>query len=515
MGAKVFADFSSGEAGTLDLAKVPDTMWRGKNLLVYKDGSLGPRPGLRLLPVGRSILGPVRGIGHIESVSGRNLIYVDDTVTYGSPLAGGASTSFGSIGSAPTTRTPALIYDVTSGTGFMHVPSGGRSLRVLPNDAVVQDLNVSGGVAGTVYGIRLVRSDTSGRRFYYSSSDNAFNWPPGNFTDISISSRIVFLCEQRGHLTVLTGDGSWWVLTGVPGVNDNLRRISGGRLVPARIAPNAVVNLGDDLVHYLNPVNNYPGSFDGVEHNELPYLTLTPEDPQASYAAVSQESAYTAAAAFQGVDNSSPAFVLRSPGSGSGDNGRMLLSHNGVWTRHAFEFPMSNMWASNGRGRIFGFDMGATDVGLQILTANLRHDRPAFVTDPFARPGDNRDQPLDAEVTFPEVWSDDGDELQVKEVMIDFVRWNTGVVEPNRIITEVTALARGSEVAPITGSRTWEQPGSLSPAAQAGTRDRLRHGFGEQGTGAGWRVRLHGLRGAAIRQVVVFYDPVASNQRVW
>lgn len=510
MAVRVFADFSGGEAGAFDLGKVPANFWTGRNMILYRSGILGPRPGLKAHALGRVPVGPINGLGFIEA-GARSLLYVDGTGVWVDNPDGAAALQIGTI-TAPSPRWPIRIYDVTNETGFMHVPNGGRSFRLRPSNGVIEDMNTSGGVAGCIYGLRAVRSDSSNNRFYYSATNTAFSWPSANFTDIRIANRIVFMTEQRGHLTIVTADGTWWVLQGVPGVNDTLRRITGGRTVPAAMAPESFVDIGDDLVHYLSPINNYPGSFNGEEHTELSYLSMTPENPRASYASGTQTDAYNRAKAFQGADNSSPAFVI--PAGHAGPNGRLLLKHNGVWGLHEFETPMSQFWSSNGRGRIFGFGSGP-DANTSLFTAQLRLDRPAFTSDTNARPGDNSNTPLDCHITFPETWSESGDEILVKEVMVDFVRWNTGVAEPNRIRADITALARGSEGEPLTETREWTQAGSSSPAAQEGTKDRVRFGFGPQGSGAAWRLKLHGLRGVAIRQVAVIYEPVAGNARLW
>ena len=514
MPVKVFADFSGGEAGSLDLAKVPDNFWTGRNLVVYRSGALGPRPGLRLHALGRTPTGPINGLGYAGGA--RPLVYVDGVAVWTVGEDGVARTA-GNISAAPNPRIPVHFEATDAGNIFMFVPNGGRTYKIetMTGSGSLLDLNTTGGVAGDIYGIRLVRTDTSGNRIYYSAPNNVSSWPSGNFLDVVLAKALVFLAEQRGHLTIVTIDGSWYVLTGVPGVNDTLRRITGGKTVPPQMAPEAFVDIGDDLIHYLSPINNYPGSFDGVEHTELAYLSMTPTEPLATFAAGTQTQAYNAANAFQGADNASPAFVLPAPVVSP--NGRMLLKHNGVWGLHDFEYPMSRLWASDGRGRIYGFNWNfpGNDVGPQVLTTQLRLDRPAFTSDTTARPGDNRDQPLACEVTFPESWSENGDELRVREVMVDFIRWNTGVAETNRIEATVSALARASEVAPISSTRTWEQAGSDSPATQDGTKDRIRFGFGDQGTGAGWRLKLHGLRGIAIRQVIVVADPVQGDSRLY
>lgn len=508
MAAKVFADFSGGEWGSLDPARVPDTFFSARNMVVYRSGALGPRPGLRSFPLGRTPVGPINGIGYAGGA--RPVVYVDGTAVW-TVGDDGVARQAGTISAAPNPRIPIHFEATDAGNVFIFVPNGGRTYKIetMTGSGSLIDLNTSGGVAGDVYGIRLIRSNTFGQRIFWSNPNNVTAWEADSFLDVTLARAIVFMAEQRNALTIVTIDGSWYVLQGVPGVNDIMRRVTGGKTVPPQMAPEAFVDIGDDLIHYLSPINNFPGTFDGSEHAELPYLSMTPEDPLASYARGSVTDAYNAATAFQGADNASPAFVL--PHHIVGPNGRLLLKHNGVWTLHEFETPMSPLWASNGRGRLYGV-RGTTP---EVLTTQLRLDRPAFTSDTTVRPGDNRDQPLDCHVTFPESWSEDGDELRVREVMVDFVRWNTGVVEPNRIHATVTALARGSGVEPISRTRTWEQPGSSSPATQDGTKDRIRFGFGDQGTGAGWRLKLHGLRGVALRQVVVVADPQPGNQRLY
>ncbi|HEV2126464.1 MAG TPA: hypothetical protein VGW38_27210, partial [Chloroflexota bacterium] len=387
---------------------------------------------------------------------------------------------------------PPHIFDVTQETGFMFNPNGGFGYRIRPKVASnnVETLGTAGGVAATVYGLRMARSETNTIRWFYSATNNAFSWPSGNFFDVSISNRIVFMGAQRNHLAFLTADGSWWVMTGVPGVNDTFRRISGGRLSPPWIAPNAATLLGDDNCYYLSPDNNYPVLFDGEKHQELNYLTMTPEDPRAGYGrafTTAGVASYRAAVALQGSDNSSPLFVLPKTPTFN-ENGRLLMKHNGVWTKHKMETPVSYLWASNGRGRLFAVKhSAANDVWTDraVVETDLTLNRPSFTTDLRTSPGDESNTPLSAEVIFPEQWSSNGDELLATEVMIDFIRWGTGTAETNRIQAEVTALARGSGGNSLVATRTWEQPSGESPATQAGREDRVRLNFGDQGSGAG------------------------------
>lgn len=519
MPATAFNDFSGGEAGTFDLAKITPNMWKGSNLVVYRDGSLGPRPGLRAFNLGRAPVGPISAFGYIGSqvIVGRELVYLDGTTLWSAADIGGNPVSLGAVSAAPTgtPAPPCPIIDVGGGEGYISVPNGGRSYKILPASAAVQDLNTTGGVTITQYGIRLLRSDTTGKRFYYSDRDNAFAWPAANFIDLLLKADIVYMAAQRTHLTICTNEGSWFVLTGIPGLDETLRRISGGHVEPAKISPACFVDLGDDEVYYLHPTGNHPARFDGVEVEEFPYLSMAPNEPTVSYAdGDGRLLPWSQVKAFQATDNGSPAFVWRAQGTDPNLRNAMLLKHNGIWSRHQFGVPMSQEWASNGRGRIWGFDQGPTDTGLVVYTTNLKLDRPSFTSDLDAQPGDNSNIPVPAEATFREMWSDDGQPVRVTEVMVDFVRWNTGAPVTNRIQIEVAALGR-NDAPDAVSNEVWEQAGFSSTAAQGGTRDRLTRNFGSQGAGAGWRLRLHGLRGVAIRQVTVFWEPVETDSRAW
>ena len=516
MPARAYNDFTGGHAGLLDLNKVPANMWKGTNVLLYRNGSLGPRPGLKALDAGGALPSPFYGLGYIEA-GNRSLIYIAG----GTPTAttlhaadpNGAPSRYAvgpmKLGSDP--QVPAQVVDVTSGTGFINPGKGGMLHRFQPLAAIIEGTVKRGSTSFCVYGLRGVGADdVQPRRLFYSAADDAVGgWFSGNFLDISISNRIVFMAAQRNHLLIVTGDGSWWVLTGVPGASNSvLRRITGGRMAPPQIAPAAFVDLGNDDVWVLDPTNNYPGMFDGAKYQDFPYLSMS-DNPTDSYASGTQTQADNGAKAFQGADNHSPAFVL--PSHIAGPNGRMLLMHNGAWSFHTFGVAMSQHWASNGRGRLFGLNAA----GSAIHTTQLRLDRPAFTSDLYAQPGDLTNTPLDASFTLPHIWSETGDELQVKEVMVDFTAWNTGATEPNRVSVRVDALAHGSNNASISQVQTWEEAGSSSTTVQAGMPKRVRLNFGEQGPGAGAQVSLEGLRGVAIRKVYVIYDAVSHSSRSW
>ncbi len=172
---------------------------------------------------------------------------------------------------------------------------------------------------------------------------------------------------------------------------------------------------------------------------------------------------------------------------------------------------MGEHWISDRRGNFFTFDLG-NDFAYM---CNTRLERPAFVSDLDAQPGDNSDTPLDASFQVPDYWSESGDEVLVKEVVVDINRWNTGTLVDNQLIVTVTALGRGSEQAEFSQARTWTQPVGSSPATFKGKPDRIRFGYYSQGPGAGYRIELSGIRGISVRQIHVITETQQSNSRLY
>lgn len=516
MKSLTFSDFSGGWYGTLDPAKADPNTFDSRNIILYRDGSLGPRAGLKAFNLGRTTTGKITGF-HYTLHDTKNLLYVDGTHVWAvkADNSGTGVVDLGALTGAVNTPVADLVQPfVNFDTQYTYISnltttSSGRPWRIDLNAGTMTVVSASPGPALSMsfYGTRMVRG--AGLVLYYSTRLAPTSWPSTNFINIGLKgSEIVFVAEFRNHLTILTRDGQWWVLTGVPGVNDTLRRMAEGFVRPAWISPAAVVTIADEGIYYLSPENNFPGLFDGATHKEFQYLTMSPESGRASYASSNTVSSYLGVKALQAGDPNEPAFILVAP------TNRMLVRHHGVWVLHQFGVDVGQSWAQDGQGRMFLFGPPQAAANTPSYVFNLHLDRPAFVSDTFAQPGDNTTTPLDAYITFPEQWSATSDLWQVKEVVVDFTRWDTGAPVNNRIDVKVESLGRGSELDDGEMVRTWQQPGSLSPATMNGQRDRVRLQFGEQGAGAGCRVTLENIRGVAIRSVTVNYELVEQDGRL-
>jgi len=60
----VWDDWSGGEFGDIPLRQVQDNQFTALNLLVYRNGELGPRPGIKTHPNTSIDTGFIRGLGY-------------------------------------------------------------------------------------------------------------------------------------------------------------------------------------------------------------------------------------------------------------------------------------------------------------------------------------------------------------------------------------------------------------------------------------------------------------------
>ncbi|MCX7621189.1 MAG: hypothetical protein N2037_10150, partial [Acidimicrobiales bacterium] len=179
---------------------------------------------------------------------------------------------------------------------------------------------------------------------------------------------------------------------------------------------------------------------------------------------------------------------------------RGLMYANGVFTYHDIEVAVDPFFAPYQEFLIVG--KGST--GNYYYFAPGVYDRPAFTSDTYANVGDDSSTPF-TECWFetPEWWAEEGHQVRVQKVIVDYVGWNTGSSANNRIDVQVTSL-RPWDTSGVSSSATktlLDSPGSSF--STSGTTGRAEGLFGDQGFGGGFKVRLSNLRGVAIRAVSV------------
>ncbi len=142
---------------------------------------------------------------------------------------------------------------------------------------------------------------------------------------------------------------------------------------------------------------------------------------------------------------------------------------------------------------------------------NLRIDRPAFVSDPDARPGDDSDTPLAATFSLPETWTADGTAMRVRQVIVDIKKYATGVATANQVDVQVETLGRRGLDGEGSVIRSWTEAGAL--ATTAGKSDRIVMDFGAVTPGGGYQITLGNLKGVAVRAVHVAADDYPGQPR--
>ena len=615
MSTHTYADFSGGWYGTLDPAKSPDNMFDSRNMILYRDGAIGPRPGLRLFNLGRQVVEDVYAIDtrrNISIPSETVLLYIEGTgsevqsITYGgsgltsytltysgqttasiaaaataaqiqsalealSNIAVGdvhvqmisatvfyvyfdgalANTNVAQMTSTPTGGTgtvtiatlraggagtaelygveddnsgtiptgypwtianqivkpaagfPINMYHKTNFRTFIHVPGASGGLWRF-QQGIIAALDTSSGTrVGTTSGVRVLRDEDGTLNLFYSDPSDPTTWGALSFISIAEDpgASIVNISELNNYVVIVTDYGGWFMLSGVPGVNDVLRQVYQELIYPSPYGMRAFVTTSENELFALSPADNCPVMFNGTKLERLGYLSMTPTGGESASYANAYDVTHKSVVAFLCGDTNSPAFILPDP------KNLLLTKQNGAWGLHEFGVDVSEVWCGNGE-RIYGFtSVGATAPvepgnGQVAVVADFGLDRPAFTNDTFAQPGDLSDTPFEAYITLPEKWTETSDPVTVSEVVVDFVKYDTGIAGGNHFKVTVESLARaGAGVTDGSQVKEWNEAGAT--ASTLGTPDRARLSFGNQSAGAGYRVTVSEIRGVKIREIVV------------
>lgn len=488
----VYDDFSGGEWGAIGGRKAKQNMFGATNMLVYETGELGVRPGMvDRTPSSGLSNGVVHGFGTI-GVPTRDAWFIQGTtVRYMNLLAG----TFGGNFSGSLAEIPSMPVDIVGATNKTIISSEADKLYYLDTTQatpLVSALTGSpGAMACTIYGDRVMAGDIDGSnewRLRFSDAANRNSWPAANFIDVGDEWGIKALFPQRQHLVVVK-QNTWWVLTGVPGVNPVLRNIANeaGPYHPLHAAQGP-----RDLIGALPGDLTYPILFDGTNYKAMRYLD--------DFLTAGRGTGFPASHGVQGLNAESQGLYFAQQ---SGN--RMIAWHNGVWTYHTFDVNISGYMGKFDKGRIAFCDGGgvAQTPKFYVWTPNI--NTPGFATGDQNRPGDGSNALLTANVSFPEWWTPDGSEVAVRSVIVDFRTWNTGASNTNHFDLKVEA----KNLYESTGTRdsnTVSFDQAQASSSTSGTEQRRIFGFGEQGIGSGFQLHFTNVRGIAFKRITVVLD---------
>lgn len=513
-----YSDFNGGEFGILEPWRAPPGTWTGKNVVLYDSGSIGPRNGLVEVTLSgdtANFQGNIISTGAYSRRTNSDLwVMLDDAGTRRifTVTRAGVVSAVTATDPVPAATEPvsSLVYEDIE---YLSIVSNG--LYKLTGGTFEKLANGPGTRCFAQYGERFVAGggDTGGvpigpdgttspaNRLWYSAPADPEDWPSLNFIDVTGS--IVGLYPQRTHLVIVTTEG-WWLLTGVPGITDTLRRQVRTEF-PSWPSQGAVVEPSMNLAFVHGSLQQRDGEDEGeiavhslgvFTGSTVQYATHLPFGSGQNYE--TWPPTYTAAT-LRGPED-----WLVQGGVDTAPN-RAVMFRSGAWQTIEWEPGVDLLgWCISMR-RTDRHQFWSNPAGGQprLFDWMAYNNRPAFTSDVRKQPGDGSTTPFEAEFALPEHHSDDGSDVGITELVVDFTSWDTGSPATNHFEIVPTVLRTFGETAPQVGNTiTFDEAGASSAATLDGTRRRLRFPAVARGLeGSGFQLRFQNLRGVAINRV--------------
>jgi hypothetical protein len=533
-----FDDFTGGHAGDVDRSRAKKGQWFGRDVMLYLDGLVGPRPPLRpltLTPVQFIATPPVDAA--LWESGGGAVVLVNQTIyKVVSPLADLATARTVTTAAVGATGYGLAVDTPPAGTNPRTVVTRNNASGVRLVDMVA--MTTSDVATATVPSEIVVRWNerfvyATGNTIYYSGSPDSPTdltaWPSTNNYIVGDGGPITALIPSPLALYVAKASG-WWVITGVLGSTATIRQVVERQGVePAGPAANQagtrIVAAWDRGMLWLR--RRYQAAAPDAQGVEAPY------------AQVSELRTFTGAV-MGDVANVYATNLARLVGLPVGgalvdqiDRGPdtavrvSLLDNQGRLSSHDFPSidasavpcPLLTAEGSNGST---GYDpdhlvlVHRTAAGQMAMTAwRYRTSRPGYGSDSDKTVSDGG---AHANVigTFspPDHWSTDGRELSVSSVKVAARVYDTSgagttaTISTARVRCQVQMLGvelpnLGATV--LSTQQTWSRVIPLS----TGDHDvYLRFDVSDAGRGPGFRINLE-LENVAVRAVTVMVEEAA------
>lgn len=485
-----FTNFKGGEWGLLGGENAPAGSFSGKNVIVYADGLIGPRAGLKNITPENMVSGKLIAFAPTPT-PGRDGIFIIGETAYRFNLFDPAGDTPVSVGTVPNAAGHVLYPKLNTSTNIVTAATEGAVEINQITDSVNSYFSPSGHTH-ELFGFQLVLADsTSSPRIYASAIGDFTDWSDGFFQDIGDNDwQVTAMVTQNNYLTIFKRTGIF-VLTGEL-TNDStslaIRRVKGinGVLHPWQLGVDS-----RDVVWFLPLFKAVPASFAGAtvtEYSHLQFPTRV-EDGTTQAPPVNR-----GVAILQGqLTPDTPVFVQ------GGASQSMFIQHNGVWSFHELEVDISGMCRGVENNLVIT-DGGDTGVDAQFYTTHFDLDRPAFTSDGLSSPGDGSSTPIEAEFELPYFLNPAGNFVRVRSVSVEVKKWNTGVTTNGLDIT-VTTLNRTNGAGDyVNPTASWTE--AATAATVDGVHDRIVRPL-HCALGQGFKIKISNIVGVAIRSVSV------------
>ncbi len=490
----VYDKWNVGEFGTQNPSQAPNGSWTGTNVVAYRDGMIGPRPGMREITFDNapSKNGPMLGFGFSPTASTDDtpiFFILEDRVYLFDPDDGTTHLEAASVdlGMAPGSTDAQVILSKESvrliGDEVYFSIDGDKMYRLNCRTQVLTPIADS--AQGT--DIELFRDrlfiPNGGVRVYYSNAADFTGGDPGNFFDVGVSYRVISILTFRDALFFFTQSGVW-SMTGSSPAEGTFRRVS------ETLAPldKGTVLTNDEIV-YIPSSRSAPVTFNGSYGNEraLAHLEEWKSPVQSAYGV-------------QSYGNRDVLFLSRAS--------ELLWRKNDAWSFHDMGGDVGPWITRYFDDNVVLAYPGTASVDPRFYMLSMSLERPGFVTDTWAQPGDDSDTPLSASFTLPDYLAEQGKELRVRSVTVDFVKFDTGSSVANNIsilaesvFQELQDGQSSQSPAPYT---LFNEDGDF--ATPSGTFARRIYRGGAGPFAGGYRISFLNLRGVKISRVVVEFE---------
>lgn len=505
----VYQDFTGGDHGDIESRLAEPNQFHAKNMVVYRDGAMGPRNGL--VPVKMSGSNYVNGALNMFYLGIGNELGVL-RMFYGQ---GDTPRTFEAETSA--TQNPGVFGPGTPETWDV-VPVGQpgvlQRLGFLSYVAVLGDgLYKIDGLATTITKIAdapggrdvveyldqlyVVGTGESATANFvgYSANNDPDTWPVENIFPVGQAWVVFSGLKFQNGLLFATQDQRWWLLSGTP-VSGSLRSVAYGR-GPNVNAPRSIIFSRDVawFIAGLGTSDASPANFDGSQLNTDPYTHLR------WLSAVEH-----AGGLFLYPDNDIAWF--------GNDTHRAIFRHHGVWTLHDYEVDVSEFAAEvSGSRYIVAVDGDETH---KPVFYRSKQDliRPAIYDGIWESPGDGSRVPFDAFVEFPEFFAEDGSLVRPRAIFVEFTSYADAATDDDgdAVVPSFSVEAKVIQRLTPTPTRTlqsqdWtEADDEVTPSTEDGVRRRFVYRPEKSDFGAGMQVRLFNVQGVKFERIVAEYE---------
>lgn len=559
-----YDDFSKGEAGWVDKAKIPTGFFTGENVVPFRDGSIGPRSGaLDLAPTGIPA-GTFRNMGYVDlGNSGPEWVWIHKgtkiarvqvynnaaKVLLGQAFANAAGPAVGDFPSDAVEYDPRITYiTVYSDQTYSVDWSAGANGTITP-------------VAGSpgagcieIFDLFLVTgnggSGSTRGRLQFSKAGDFSTWPAANFIDLKGGGvggaipAIVALKTVKDQLLVWTETGQVYVITGKLDNHPTIREFEPGDMMTGPAWAQTPVRARDGSVWWTRREETVFA--DHIDHSiatamPVSYLggTLDEYPQMGGWLRQLSQLSNRASSSVGVIGRTKRSVVLAAAG-------RFLIMRDGVWSRHRWTANDLYRVTEGGRGDLYTMDVTGATLHAWLfelerppwrMTGSATHPLPYATTD-----AGGAYNPDGAWFATPEHRTVDFSNVAVARIDVCFTAHETGdnVNSHLEVLLEQYDVSGGSEkVNPAGGNSpfdrddtagvmnaggvsigcTTDASGAYTPwdaAPDASFDYRKRVSFfplgGSPKPAPAIRVACRALRGVSIHEIAVFGDVLPPDK---